>query len=69
MMRTCSKPACTGAAEFTVTVDYPGLTAAVGPLSPMPSVLGTDLCAPHAKSFTVPDGWSLMRHVESTGDF
>lgn len=69
MERTCSKPACPLEATSTVTVDYSGLTAAVGPLSPSISALGTDLCARHALAFTVPDGWVLMRHLDLSGDY
>jgi hypothetical protein len=68
MERTCSKPACAAEATFTVTIDYPGLMAAVGPLSPSISALGTDLCTRHALAFTVPDGWVLMRHLDLSGD-
>jgi hypothetical protein len=69
MERTCSKPNCMVEATFTVTIDYPGLAAAVGPLSPSPSVFGTDLCTRHALAFTVPDGWVLMRHLDLSGDY
>lgn len=66
--RECSKPTCSGLAAATVTFDYSGLAAAIGPLAPAPSTSGHDLCSRHAKSFSVPDGWSLLRHVESSGD-
>jgi hypothetical protein len=69
MKRTCNKPACDREANATVTFDYPGLAAAIGPLSPSASALGTDLCSDHAQRLTVPDGWILVRHVESTRDF
>lgn len=69
MIRICNAATCDVEAEFTLTYDYAGQMAAIGPLAPDHAAGGYDLCAKHAASFTVPAGWTLVRHVESSGEF
>jgi len=69
MNRICNSTTCDNRAEFTLTYDYAGQAAAIGPLAPDGASGGYDLCGLHAQRFTVPAGWTLIRHVESSGDF
>jgi|APCry1669189000_1035189.scaffolds.fasta_scaffold47981_2 Protein of unknown function (DUF3499) len=69
MNRLCTTPTCTSEATVTLTYDYDGQAAAIGPLAPMSAQTGYDLCDRHASRFTVPAGWTLLRHVESSGEF
>jgi len=68
MKRLCTTPTCTSEAVVTLTYDYDGQVAAIGPLAPPSAQAGYDLCERHASRFTVPAGWTLLRHVESSGD-
>ena len=69
MKRNCQTSTCSSPAEFTLTYDYAAQVAAIGPLAPDNASGGYDLCATHAAPFTVPAGWTLVRHVESSGEF
>lgn len=46
-----------------MTYDYGQATAVVGPLSPIAQKGALDLCEEHAKTVTVPRGWSMVRLV------
>ena len=59
--RLCSKPACQREAVATLTYDYAGSMAVVGPLSPRKSPHGFDLCADHAERLSAPQGWQVLR--------
>ncbi|MDH6531820.1 hypothetical protein M2119_000057 [Aurantimicrobium minutum] len=62
--RPCSKGRCLQPAEFSLTYDYDDQLAVVGPLSPEPESLAHDLCVKHARGFTAPQGWELIRHLD-----
>ena len=60
-IRSCSRATCTKPAIATMTFDYRGALAVLGPLAPetLPGTL--DLCEQHVQSVTVPVGWELVR--------
>lgn len=58
---------CAREAELTLTSDYAGSVLALGPLSPVPSPEGYDLCQEHAQRLSVPTGWQLLRHRTDPG--
>ena len=58
--RDCSKTSCTEPAVATLTFVYADSTAVIGPLSREPEPHSYDLCAKHAASFTVPQGWEVV---------
>ena len=60
--RQCSRVACQVEAVSTLTYDYADSLAVVGPLSFVPEPHSYDLCARHARSLSVPNGWLVMRH-------
>lgn len=64
MRRWCSRTACSGRASTTLTFDYPGQMAVVGPLSPSVDPASYDLCRTHADRMSVPQGWDVMRLPE-----
>lgn len=45
----------------TLTYDYGGSTAVIGPLARAAEPHSWDLCALHADRITVPRGWEIMR--------
>lgn len=45
----------------TLTYDYAGSTAVIGPLAGAAEPHSWDLCALHADRITVPRGWEIMR--------
>ncbi|WP_161927757.1 DUF3499 domain-containing protein [Gordonia crocea] len=59
--RQCSRPACSRPAVATLTYDYAGSTAVIGPLAGSAEPHSWDLCALHADRITVPRGWEIMR--------
>ncbi|TPW73576.1 DUF3499 family protein [Schumannella sp. 10F1B-5-1] len=61
--RTCSKVACTEQAVATLTYVYADSMAVLGPLSFRTEPHSYDLCAKHAERLSVPQGWSVIRHV------
>ncbi|GAB3397137.1 hypothetical protein GCM10027515_01060 [Schumannella luteola] len=61
--RTCSKVACTEQAVSTLTYVYADSMAVLGPLSTQHEPHSYDLCAKHAGRLSVPQGWSVIRHV------
>lgn len=60
--RQCSKVSCKREAVATLTYDYAGSMAVIGPLAPSHSAHGFDLCAEHADRLSVPQGWQVVRH-------
>jgi len=60
--RLCSKVACAREAVATLTFDYDGQTAALGPLAPGRDPHAHDLCTAHAERLSVPAGWLVIRH-------
>ena len=67
-MRHCTKDACQAVAEVTLTYDYEDRIAVLGPLSPESASHAHDLCARHAKRFTAPAGWQVIRHISLSND-
>ncbi|GAB10636.1 hypothetical protein GOARA_061_00750 [Gordonia araii NBRC 100433] len=51
----------------TLTYDYAGSTAVIGPLARASEPHSWDLCAEHADRITVPRGWEIMRSVSGFG--
>lgn len=43
----------------TLTFNYADSTAVIGPLPPSRTPHSYDLCVDHARSFTVPNGWTI----------
>jgi hypothetical protein len=60
--RQCSKSACRREAVATLTYVYADSMAVVGPLAPVKSPHGFDLCAEHADRLSAPRGWRVVRH-------
>jgi hypothetical protein len=61
--RPCSKVACHDDAVSTLTYVYADSMVVVGPLSDRIEPHGYDLCARHASSLSVPQGWQVLRQV------
>lgn len=64
MRRWCSRTACSARATTTLTFDYAGQMAVVGPLSPTVDPSAYDLCRAHAERMSVPQGWDVIRLPE-----
>ncbi|WP_029149307.1 DUF3499 family protein [Microbacterium indicum] len=62
--RICSKVACARPAVATLTFDYEGRMAALGPLGLGNDPHAHDLCALHAERMTFPEGWEVLRYGE-----
>lgn len=62
-MRGCSRTACSRRAVATLTYNYADSTAVLGPLATYAEPHTYDLCAAHAQSLTVPQGWEVVRLV------
>jgi hypothetical protein len=60
--RQCSKSTCQREAVATLTYVYADSMAVVGPLAPVKSPHGFDLCADHADRLSAPQGWRVVRH-------
>ena len=60
--RICSKVACNREAVATLTYDYAGQMAAIGPLGVAGDPHAHDLCAEHTARLSVPRGWVIIRH-------
>ncbi|WP_110588825.1 DUF3499 family protein [Microbacterium suaedae] len=60
--RICSKVACRREAVSTLTFDYEGRMAALGPLGAGNDPHAHDLCALHTDRLSVPQGWVVLRH-------
>lgn len=60
-VRICSKVACGVGASATLTYDYADSMVVVGPLSGRVEPHGYDLCARHAATLRVPQGWRVIR--------
>lgn len=60
--RLCSKVGCAREAVATITYDYGGQMAALGPLGLDTHPHAHDLCWPHADRVSVPAGWLIVRH-------
>lgn len=60
-MRQCSRSGCYDSAAATLTYVYADATAVLGPLSAEPTPHAYDLCARHARSFSAPIGWQVVR--------
>lgn len=67
-MRSCTKDTCPAEAGVTLTYDYEDRVAVLGPLSPEPESHAHDLCFRHAKRFTAPAGWQVIRHISLSND-
>jgi hypothetical protein len=61
--RVCSKVACEREAVATLTWVYADSMAVLGPLSVRHEPHSYDLCERHAERLSVPQGWSVIRHV------
>jgi len=57
----CSRPGCTRTATATLTYDYAGSTAVLGPLAVYAEPHSYDLCDGHADRLTAPRGWDVVR--------
>ena len=68
VMRSCTMLACPDDAAVTLTYDYADRVAVLGPLSPEPARHAHDLCRRHARRFTAPAGWHVIRHLNLTND-
>lgn len=62
MERICSKVGCQREAVSTLTYDYEGQMAAIGPLGAENDPHAHDLCAIHTERMSVPNGWTVLRH-------
>ncbi|WP_105566902.1 DUF3499 family protein [Microbacterium halophytorum] len=62
MERICSKVGCQREAVSTLTHDYEGRMAAIGPLGAGDDPHAHDLCAHHTERMTMPAGWTVLRH-------
>ncbi|AYG04295.1 DUF3499 family protein [Gryllotalpicola protaetiae] len=60
--RQCSKSSCQREAVATLTYVYADSMAVVGPLAPVKTPHGFDLCADHADRLSAPLGWQVVRH-------
>lgn len=58
--RSCSRNGCVHPAVSTLTYDYRGATAVLGPLSIYAEPHCYDLCAEHAERFSAPLGWQII---------
>lgn len=67
MERICSKVACNREAVTTMTFDYEGQMAALGPLGAGDDPHALDLCAIHTDRMSVPAGWTVIRHSTLVG--
>lgn len=63
----CSRPGCTGTATATLTYDYAGSTAVLGPLAVYAEPHSYDLCDGHAERLTAPRGWDVIRLSSPAG--
>ncbi|HLS91974.1 MAG TPA: DUF3499 family protein [Microbacterium sp.] len=61
--RICSKVGCTREAVGTLTFDYAGRMAALGPLGAGNDPHAHDLCWMHTERLSVPQGWTVLRHA------
>jgi hypothetical protein len=59
--RLCRHAGCSGRAKATLTFAYRDRTAVLGPLSPVRSPEGIDLCYSHCDHLSVPRGWDIVR--------
>ncbi|MFC0582038.1 DUF3499 domain-containing protein [Micrococcoides hystricis] len=59
-VRSCSRNGCVNPAVSTLTYDYAGATAVLGPLSIYAEPHCYDLCAAHAERFSAPIGWEVI---------
>lgn len=57
----CANFGCEQTAVASLTYDYQEATAVLGPLPPKPQANITEFCEQHANSFTVPQGWQVIR--------
>jgi hypothetical protein len=67
--RPCTKVACHDEAVSTLTYVYADSMVVVGPLSDRVEPHGYDLCARHASSLSVPQGWQVLRQVVLGHDY
>ena len=51
---------------MTLTYIYADSTAVLGPLATFAEPHSYDLCDKHSARLTVPNGWSVIRHVEQS---
>ncbi len=58
--RTCAKPGCNTSASATLTYDYASRTSWIERLNDEAHPMHYDLCAGHADSLRVPQGWALQ---------
>ena len=58
--RTCAKPGCNTSASATLTYDYSNRTATVERLDDEAHPMRYDMCAGHADTLRVPQGWALQ---------
>lgn len=59
--RLCSRTACSGRATTTLTYDYRGQVAVLGPLAPVRTPGTHDLCRLHGERTSAPRGWEMVR--------
>ncbi|MBK5223743.1 MAG: DUF3499 family protein [Acidimicrobiia bacterium] len=59
MRRSCARPACGNPPAATLAYDYAGRSVWVDPLADESHPMTHDLCARHADTLSVPNGWAL----------
>ena len=64
--RNCSRVSCRAGATMTLTYIYADSTAVLGPLATFAEPHSYDLCDKHSARLKVPNGWSVIRHVEQS---
>ena len=63
--RSCSRVSCRHLAAMTLTYIYADSIAVLGPLATFSEPHSYDLCESHGKSFTVPNGWTVIKEESS----
>jgi hypothetical protein len=63
--RSCSRVSCRSLASMTLTYIYADSTAVLGPLATYSEPHSYDLCEPHGKRLTVPNGWTVIKEEPS----
>lgn len=63
--RSCSRVSCRNLAAMTLTYIYADSIAVLGPLATFSEPHSYDLCESHGKSFTVPNGWTVIKEENS----
>lgn len=62
--RQCTRSGCREFAVSTLTYIYSDSTAVLGPLTMLAEPHAFDLCATHSERLTVPQGWTVIKHID-----